>query len=916
MATTRNTYTGDGTTKKFGITFEYLRESDVKVFIDNVAITGFTFANATTLEFDTISSATDQQETTGAPKSGKEVRVQRLTDVSETINTFFPGSAIRASDLNDNYLQTIFRQQELENDKLDNAGDTITGDLILDDRNIVIQEGADSVTITAPALSADRTLTIPDTTGTIVTTGDVNTVTGTMIGPDAINGDRIADDSVDSEHYVDGSIDLAHMSANSVDSDQYVDGSIDRVHLAPDVIDGSKLADNSVDSEHYVNGSIDREHLAADIVDGTKIDDNAIDSEHYVNGSIDREHLAADIIDGTKIDDDAINSEHYVDGSIDNQHIADHTIQYGKLQEISGDHRLLGRDSATNADVAEVQVATDMIADDQVTYAKMQDIATNNRVLGRTSSSDGTIVETQVVSDLIADDAVTDAKLADHATDDANRAVGTNHIKDNAVTSAKIAAGTIVNSDINDSAAIAGTKISMSLNQLSDVDVGTPGSSQDDQVLAWDNANSKFSLTAASGGGGLGDIVDDSSPQLGGDLDVQARKIFTSTGTNTNIVIEPKGTGAVNVSTSKIINVSNPTNDQDAATKKYVDDSSSEVVDDTTPQLGGDLDVNGKKIVTDSNNENVIIDPHGTGALQLSTSTTGSITTSGNNNLELNPAGTGSIVLAGKLITNSGSDIILEPNSGKINVKADITTTSNGNLVLDPNGTGNVELGANLDLKGNEIVSTDDSSIIIQPSGNGDVVINDDGTSTCNFNVKSNTNSPSIFSNGSNGRVGIGLNNPTQALDVSGQIHSSNNIVAEGDDVTITAKGSNAKPGHIAIQEGTHVMTQTIPDAMNTSYTVVYPDRAGATDQVLTITGAVNGNVCNLTWADQSASGGATGGGTDQIFHENGTTVTTNYTVGTTLGDTGACNAMSAGPITVNSGVTVTVNSGSRWVII
>ena len=82
MATTRNTYTGDGTTKKFGITFEYLRESDVKVFIDNVAITGFTFANATTLEFDTISPATDQQETTGAPKTGKEVRVQRnLSDL-------------------------------------------------------------------------------------------------------------------------------------------------------------------------------------------------------------------------------------------------------------------------------------------------------------------------------------------------------------------------------------------------------------------------------------------------------------------------------------------------------------------------------------------------------------------------------------------------------------------------------------------------------------------------------------------------------------------------------------------------------------------------------------------------------------------------------------------------------------------
>jgi hypothetical protein len=53
-----------------------------------------------------------------------------------------------------------------------------------------------------------------------------------------------------------------------------------------------------------------------------------------------------------------------------------------------------------------------------------------------------------------------------------------------------------------------------------------------------------------------------------------------------------------------------------------------------------------------------------------------------------------------------------------------------------------------------------------------------------------------------------------------------------------------------------------------------------------------------------------TGGGNDKIFYENGQLVTTDYTV------TGATNAMSAGPVTVDDGVTVTVESGGRWVII
>ena len=56
--------------------------------------------------------------------------------------------------------------------------------------------------------------------------------------------------------------------------------------------------------------------------------------------------------------------------------------------------------------------------------------------------------------------------------------------------------------------------------------------------------------------------------------------------------------------------------------------------------------------------------------------------------------------------------------------------------------------------------------------------------------------------------------------------------------------------------------------------------------------------------------GGATGGGADQVFVENGQTVTTNYTLSTGF------NAMSVGPITVNSGIAVTVPSGARWVVL
>ena len=56
--------------------------------------------------------------------------------------------------------------------------------------------------------------------------------------------------------------------------------------------------------------------------------------------------------------------------------------------------------------------------------------------------------------------------------------------------------------------------------------------------------------------------------------------------------------------------------------------------------------------------------------------------------------------------------------------------------------------------------------------------------------------------------------------------------------------------------------------------------------------------------------GGATGAGGDEVFQENSLIVTTNYTLTT------GKNAISAGPIEINSSVVVTIPSGQRWIIL
>ena len=77
----------------------------------------------------------------------------------------------------------------------------------------------------------------------------------------------------------------------------------------------------------------------------------------------------------------------------------------------------------------------------------------------------------------------------------------------------------------------------------------------------------------------------------------------------------------------------------------------------------------------------------------------------------------------------------------------------------------------------------------------------------------------------------------------------------------------------------------------------------------------VSGTVTATSYAGDGSSltgiaAGAGGGGSDEIFWENGQNVTTNYTI------TNGKNAMSAGPITIDTGVTVTVGAGETWTVV
>ena len=109
------------------------------------------------------------------------------------------------------------------------------------------------------------------------------------------------------------------------------------------------------------------------------------------------------------------------------------------------------------------------------------------------------------------------------------------------------------------------------------------------------------------------DVNNDGNAVFGAPLDMGDNQITSSAGD-----LKLNATGDINVQTNKITNVVDPTADQDAATKKYVDDNSiNNVVEDTTPQLGGDLDVQGSSITTSTADGPINLDPGGNGGVVI-----------------------------------------------------------------------------------------------------------------------------------------------------------------------------------------------------------------------------------------------------------------------------------------------------------
>ena len=105
MSVISNAYTGDGVTDLFSLSFPYIDFADVNVTVNEVPLTILTewiFTTGSTIQILTV------------PAVGDKIFIYRKTSDDFLKSSFFPGSAIRAKDLNDNFNQGLYIAQESE----------------------------------------------------------------------------------------------------------------------------------------------------------------------------------------------------------------------------------------------------------------------------------------------------------------------------------------------------------------------------------------------------------------------------------------------------------------------------------------------------------------------------------------------------------------------------------------------------------------------------------------------------------------------------------------------------------------------------------------------------------------------------------------------------------------------------------
>ena len=821
----------NGATATYTFSFERISDDYVKVqHLVNGTWTDVLKTDATHPWSITGSTNTITMTGTQFPAGTGTVRIYRETPLTDLPVEFQSGSALAASQLNENYEQNFQAIQEISDHFLDKQTARLDGNVDMNNNDLLnvkaIQfEGStvNDVHTTLSVLDPDtnKTINLPNVSGTVPVMETVPTahIQATVAEIDQLHD--VTDGTVAASKFVAVSADkdITGFRDLSISRNLDVDGNIDVDGTAN--VDGLDVDGNAdISGNTVLHGNVQLGDAASDEIDFqgqinsdlVPLADNTRSlgtsakqwKDLHINGTAEIDQLNADSVD--------INA-----GNIDDTTIGATTAAEATVTNLS----VTGNTTLGNADTDDVTFTASLNSD---IVPKTDD----SRSLGSTSKKFANVHSTAFTGALSgnAASATTSAHVtitAEAGVDEENRltfvedaqGAGSQGLEvDNDLTwnpsSRKLTAPTFkgalegksdTTGKLHTAVNVAGVSfdgsaaINIPIENLSNVTVTNIA---DNQILKWD--------AAANGGNGQWvNEADGGSGGSGGSTDL------THTRTDTAVTVV-SSTGS-NV-TIPAANASDSSSEGAGVMSKAQATRVAKTVLDDAPALHANLSVNGKEI-TSTSDGNIVINPHGNGTVELGAATT---------------------ISTGGLTVTSG----------------DVALTS-GNVTLSAGG-----------------VSTTGAASVFNEGG-----------ADFDFRVEGAGQTHLLFVEAENDRVAINTDTTQagKALTVAGDVGLSN-----GNTLSLMASANNN--------------TAELGYGGSISYEVRFPTALPTNaNRFLRATG--NTSPITLEFAEVDTSSSVT---TTRLEHSN----TTN---GFTIGNDS--NAAMVGPLTINSGQTITVGNAN-----
>ena len=203
--------------------------------------------------------------------------------------------------------------------------------------------------------TADRTITIPDITGTLVTSGDTGTVTATML----------ASDSVTTVKILNANVTAAKLASDSVETAKIVDANVTTAKLAADAVTTAKITDSNVTAAKLAADSVTTVKILDANVTDAKLAANSVTNAKIADAAVDTAEIAASAVTTAKIADLNVTTGKLADGAVTTAKITDANVTEGKLAS----------DSVVTAKIADGAVTSAKIANDTIVNADINSAA-------------------------------------------------------------------------------------------------------------------------------------------------------------------------------------------------------------------------------------------------------------------------------------------------------------------------------------------------------------------------------------------------------------------------------------------------------------------------------------------------------------------------------------------------------------